>query len=44
MVQYGDDSEWKKMYDIALKETNAAEKLRFMRALTYSQNPRLLNL
>ncbi len=41
---FGDRQEWYQLYNIALKETNEAEKLRILRALTFSKDYELLNL
>ena len=44
IVQFGERQDWQQLYDIALKETNEAEKLRILRALTFSKDYEQLRL
>ena len=44
VITFGDKNEWYELYNIALKTTNTAEKLRMMRALTTTKDYELLKL
>jgi hypothetical protein len=44
VITFGDKNEWYELYNIALKTTNTAEKLRMLRALTSTKDYELLKL
>ena len=44
VITFGDKNEWYELYNIALKTTNTAEKLRMLRALTSTKEYELLKL
>ena len=42
IARHGSESEWKKLYDLALKSPSYAEKLRILRSLSNTKNSALL--